>query len=54
MMPIGFKHSKKGLQLIHECTGCGKRQPNVVARGTAQDDLDAVLRLMESESAYAT
>ena len=54
MMPVGFRHSKKGLQLIHECTGCGKRQPNVVARGTAQDDFDAVVRLMESEGDYAT
>lgn len=54
MTPIGFKHSKKGLQVVHQCMACGKRQPNIVARGTAQDDFEAVLRLMEREVSQAT
>jgi len=39
MKPVGltFK-SKKGWQIIHECTGCGHKSVNKVAEDTNQPD----------------
>ncbi len=46
MRPVGVLKRKKGWQVVHECTGCGKRQPNILALDTTQDDMDALLALM--------
>jgi len=47
MKPIGLKHhSKKGFQIVHECTKCGKKQVNKVAEFTIQpDDIDELIKL---------
>ncbi len=49
MKPIGLKcHSKKGFQIIHECTKCGKRQVNMVAESTIQpDDISELIKLLQ-------
>ena len=46
MRPVQVRKTKKGYQVLHVCTGCGKRQPNKVALDTVQDDFDALLALM--------
>lgn len=47
MKPVGLKyHSKKGYQIMHQCTRCGQSQLNKAAReGVQPDDLDMLLRL---------
>lgn len=50
MRPVGIVQRRKGFQIVHECTGCGKRHPNRVALDTVQDDLDALLALMVSRA----
>lgn len=47
MQPIGLVRKRKGLQVIHRCTRCGKMQPNRVATGTDQsDDFELILDVM--------
>ena len=46
MKPVDLLQSKKGMQVMFECTRCHKRQPNIVALDTAQDDLEALLEWM--------
>ncbi len=50
MKPIGLTRKKKGLQIVHACTCCGKSQPNKVAFNTIQDDFEAILAFMAHES----
>ncbi|MFS1515842.1 RNHCP domain-containing protein [Bacillus sp. SCS-151] len=39
MVPIGLDYSnKKGYQIVHECTKCGKVGKNKVATDTLQED----------------
>lgn len=39
MKPVGLAHkSKKGWQIIHECTACGHRSVNKSAADTVQPD----------------
>jgi DNA-directed RNA polymerase subunit RPC12/RpoP len=46
MKPIGVHfHSKKGLQIVHQCQKCGAEKVN----RTAPDDLDAMINTMKSE-----
>lgn len=46
MRPIGIKTSKKGMQIIHECTVCGEVKVNKVAEFDDQpDDMDKVIHL---------
>jgi hypothetical protein len=48
MKPVGLKyHTKKGVQVVHECLDCGKRSVNKVAEFTVQpDDVDEVIKLL--------
>ena len=46
MQPVAISRNRKGFQIIHRCTGCGKRQPNRAALDTVEDDFDALLALM--------
>ncbi len=48
MKPIGLVKKRKGWQIVHECTGCGKVQPNIAALHTIQDDFEAIMTLMKS------
>jgi hypothetical protein len=47
MEPVNLLASRKGFQVLHRCTRCGKRQPNIAALETDQDDLEALLELMK-------
>ena len=52
MQPVEFVSKRKGLQLVHRCTRCGKVQPNKVATGTLQaDDFEAILEVMRGVGA---
>ncbi|MUK89814.1 RNHCP domain-containing protein [Ornithinibacillus sp. L9] len=33
-----YFHSKKGYQIVHRCTSCGKIHKNIVAENTVQED----------------
>ena len=47
MRPTGLVNKRKGWQVIHCCTRCGKVQPNKVAMGTVQaDDFETILDMM--------
>ena len=47
MRPIELVNKRKGWQLVHRCTRCGKVQPNKVAMGTVQaDDFETILDMM--------
>ena len=47
MKPVELVTKRKGQQIVHRCTRCGKRQPNKVAAGTVQpDDFEAILGMM--------
>ena len=48
MKPIGVKKtSKKGMQIIHECTICKGISVNKIAENDLQpDDIDGILKLM--------
>ena len=49
MRPEELVSKRKGWQIVHRCTRCGKRQPNKVADATVQpDDLDVILEMMRS------
>jgi hypothetical protein len=49
MRPEELVSKRKGWQVVHRCTRCGKRQPNKVADATVQpDDLDVILEMMRS------
>jgi hypothetical protein len=50
MRPVGIVRGRKGFQILHQCTGCDKRQPNRVALDTVQDDFEALLALMVSRA----
>ena len=51
MKPIRLDYSnKKGYQVIHECTACGKIQRNKVAVNTKQED--NILRFMTLSPQY--
>jgi hypothetical protein len=46
MRPIDLVSRRKGWQVVHRCTRCGKTQPNKVATGTVQPDvIDALILL---------
>ena len=46
MQPIELVSRRKGWQLVHRCTRCGKTQPNRVASATTQsDDIDVLVEL---------
>jgi hypothetical protein len=47
MEPVNLLASRKGFQILHRCTRCGKRQPNIAALETDQDDFEALLELMK-------
>jgi hypothetical protein len=47
MKPIQIVRTKKGLQIVHTCTGCGKVRPNKAALDTIQDDFEAILAFMK-------
>lgn len=42
MKPIGIRQSKKGDQIVHECTVCGYRKNNKIGEG---DDMDKVIEI---------
>lgn len=48
LKPIGIKNtSKKGMQIVHQCTRCGERKVNKIAVNDFQpDDLDELIKLM--------
>ena len=50
MKPIGLTRKKKGLQIVHEYTRCGKVQPNKAALNTIQDDFEAALVSIHAQS----
>ena len=44
MRPVALRGSKKGMQILHECTSCGLQRPNRVAERTIQPDhVDALI-----------
>ncbi len=46
MRPVALRRSKKGMQILHECTWCGLQRPNLVAERTVQpDNIDALIAL---------
>ena len=46
MQPVELVSKRKGWQVVHRCTRCGKTQPNKVATATIQsDDIDALVDL---------
>ena len=46
MQPIELVSKRKGWQVVHRCTRCGKTQPNKVAEATNQaDDIEALVEL---------
>ncbi len=46
MQPIELVSRRKGWQVVHRCTRCGKTQPNRVATATSQaDDIEALVEL---------
>lgn len=46
MKPIGKRmHSKKGIQVVHECTRCGHIMHNKIAEDQQGDDWDLIIRL---------
>jgi hypothetical protein len=46
MQPVDLVSNRKGWQVVHRCTRCGRTQPNKVATGTIQPDvIDALVRL---------
>jgi len=48
MRPIGFKHSRKGLQVIHRCERCHSVRANRLALNDRQpDDFASVLDVMQ-------
>jgi len=49
MAPARLVRGRKGFQILHRCTACGKEQLNRAALDTTQDDLDALLVLMRLE-----
>ena len=52
MQPVDIVRKRKGLQIVHRCTRCGKVQPNKIAADTLQpDELDALLELMRDAHA---
>lgn len=51
MEPVRLLRTRKGFQILHCCTRCGKRQPNIAALDTEQDDMDALL-IMMAEGRY--
>jgi len=46
MQPVGIRRSRKGFQVVHRCTGCGRQQANRAALDTVQDDFESLLALM--------
>ncbi len=46
MEPVRLLRNRKGFQILHRCTRCGKRQPNIAALDTEQDDMEALLAMM--------
>jgi len=50
MQPVGIQRKGGGYQIVHRCTGCGKRQPNRAALDTVQDDFESLLALMREGS----
>lgn len=49
MRPIGIRHSsKKGIQIVHECTKCGIIKVNKIADYDMQSDtIDEIIKLMQ-------
>jgi hypothetical protein len=46
MQPIELVSKRKGWQVVHRCTRCGRTLPNKVASGTNQaDDIDVLVGL---------
>jgi len=46
MKPIGVKNSKKGMQIVHQCTNCGEVKVNIIAEYDHQpDDMDLIIKL---------
>lgn len=46
MKPIGRTiHSKKGIQIIHQCQDCGHIMVNKIAEGLEGDDIDIIISL---------
>jgi uncharacterized Zn finger protein len=46
MQPVELVSRRKGWQVVHRCTRCGKTQPNKVATATNQsDDIEALVGL---------
>jgi hypothetical protein len=46
MQPVELVSRRKGWQVVHRCTRCGKTQPNKVATATNQaDDIDVLVGL---------
>jgi uncharacterized Zn finger protein len=47
MRPVELVNKRRGLQIVHRCTRCGKVQPNKVAAATVQsDDFEVILEMM--------
>jgi hypothetical protein len=47
MRPVELLSRRKGWQVVHRCTRCGKCQPNKVAHATVQpDDFDVILDVL--------
>ena len=36
MRPVNVRRSKKGLQIVHRCIACDRKQPNIVALNTVE------------------
>lgn len=46
MDAVALRRTKKGLQIVHRCRGCGTQRPNRVADDTDQpDDIEALVLL---------
>lgn len=46
MRPVELVSKRKGWQVVHRCTRCGKTQPNKVAASTDQaDDIEVLVGL---------
>jgi hypothetical protein len=50
MQPLELVNARKGWQIVHCCSRCGRRQPNKVADGTVQpDDFEVILDVMRGD-----
>lgn len=49
MRPVGIEtHSKKGIQIVHECQKCGERRLNMISDCSAvPDNMDIIYEIMK-------